>query len=64
MQLLRKISTHFFISHFHLQEAFLMNQISGRRLVLIDCSALNQMGMTDLFEMKVGVSQQFLDCAC
>ncbi|OXA59384.1 Sterile alpha motif domain-containing protein 15 [Folsomia candida] len=35
-----------------LKEAFLMNQISGRRLVLIDCSALNQMGMTDLFEMK------------
>lgn len=36
----------------HLEKTFVGNFISGRRLPLIDCSALNKMGLTDLSEMQ------------
>lgn len=35
-----------------LRETFVRNMITGRRLVLIDCTALNKMGMTDLASMR------------
>ncbi len=37
----------------YLKQAFAINGISGRRLILVDATALNKMGMTDLEEMRV-----------
>ncbi|ODM91758.1 Sterile alpha motif domain-containing protein 15 [Orchesella cincta] len=40
------------IGYPQLEETFRQNFITGRRLVLVDCTALNQMGMTDLGAMR------------
>jgi len=36
----------------HLVETFKTNQITGVRLISVDCSALNQMGLSNLDEMR------------
>jgi hypothetical protein len=40
---------------YSIQDAFLKNNINGRRLALVDASALSKMGMRSFAEIKVGV---------